>query len=114
LYQNRTGIPVELNATGYVKIFERVKGITVKGKANSEFVEVNATIKTNQGRTFEYYKKVDVINGVYEVTLPYSHDSSYETGPITPYSFRAGNITKTLTVSEDQVLRGEVLELDLI
>ncbi|MEM0215532.1 MAG: oligosaccharyl transferase, archaeosortase A system-associated [Archaeoglobaceae archaeon] len=113
LYENKTGIPVELNATGYVKIFERVKGVTVKGNANSEFVEVNATIKTNQGRTFEYYKKVEVVNGTYEVTLPYSHDSGYETTPLTPYSFKAGNVTKTLTVSETQVLKGEVVELDL-
>ncbi|MDI9609950.1 MAG: oligosaccharyl transferase, archaeosortase A system-associated [Archaeoglobales archaeon] len=113
LYQNETGIPVDLNATGYVKIFERVKGVTVKGNANSGFVEVNATIKTNQGRTFEYYKKVEVVNGTYEVTLPYSHDSGYETTPLTPYSFKAGNVTKTLTVSETQVLKGEVVELDL-
>ncbi|MCS7143479.1 MAG: oligosaccharyl transferase, archaeosortase A system-associated [Archaeoglobaceae archaeon] len=113
LYENRTGIPVELNATGYVKIFERVKGVTVKGNANAEFLEVNATIKTNQGRTFEYYKKVNVVNGTYEVVLPYSHDSSYETTPITPYSFKSGNITKTLTVSENQVLKGEVIELSL-
>ncbi|MCS7129969.1 MAG: oligosaccharyl transferase, archaeosortase A system-associated [Archaeoglobaceae archaeon] len=113
LYQNKTGIPVDLNATGYVKIFERVKGVKVTGNANSEFVEVNATILTNQGRIFEYYKKEKVINGTYEIILPYSHDSVYKTKPITPYTFKAGKIIKTLMVSESQVQKGEVISLDL-
>ncbi|MEM2571845.1 MAG: oligosaccharyl transferase, archaeosortase A system-associated [Archaeoglobaceae archaeon] len=114
LYRSDLGIPVDLNATGYVKIFERVKGVTVKGKASSEFVEVNATIKTNQGRVFEYYQKVKVNNGEFEVTLPYSHDASYETKPITPYYFRSGDLVKTLEVNEEQVLKGKVINLDLV
>ncbi len=114
LYEKKTGIPVELNATGYVKIFERVKGVKVTGNANSEFVEVNATIKTNQGRTFEYVTRAKVVNGTYEVILPYSHDRVYETGPMTPYTFRAGEVIKTLTVSESQVINGETVVLDLL
>lgn len=113
LYEEKTGIPVELNATGYVKIFERVKGVVVTGSASSEFVEINATIKTNQNRTFEYYAKVKVENGTYSVILPYSHDTTYETKPITPYTFKAGEIVKSLTVSETQVKNGETLIFDL-
>lgn len=113
LYQAELEIPVDVNATGYVKIFERVKGVTVKGKAQSEFVEVNATIKTNQGRVFEYYKKVKVNEGEFEVTLPYSHDAIYETKPITPYYFKAGDVVKALEVREEQVLKGETIPLDL-
>ncbi|MEM2586141.1 MAG: oligosaccharyl transferase, archaeosortase A system-associated, partial [Archaeoglobaceae archaeon] len=114
LYKSELGIPVDLNATGYVKIFERVKGITVKGRANSDFVEINATIKTNQGRVFEYYQKVSVKDGFYKVTLPYSQDSSYETRPLTPYYFKSNGIVKTIYVKEDQVLKGDEVELDLI
>lgn len=114
LYKNEFGTPVDLNATGYVKIFERVKGVTVKGKANSEFVEVNATIKTNQGRVFEYYKKVKVEQGEFKVTLPYSHNPSYETKPITPYYLKSGEVVKTLIVSENEVINGETVNLDLI
>lgn len=113
LYENKTGIPVEVNATGYVKIFERVKGVTVKGNANSDFVEVNATIKTNLGRTFEYFTKAKVVNGTYEVVLPYSNDQGYETRLITPYTFKAGEVVKTLLVSESQVMNGETVVFDL-
>jgi dolichyl-diphosphooligosaccharide--protein glycosyltransferase len=114
LYQRELGFPVDLNATGYVKIFERVKGAVVKGKANSEFVEVSAKIKTNQGRIFEYYQKVKVENGEYKVILPYSHNSSYEVKPITPYTLKSGEIVKELSLKEEQVVNGETVLLDLI
>ncbi|MEM4747809.1 MAG: oligosaccharyl transferase, archaeosortase A system-associated [Archaeoglobaceae archaeon] len=114
LYQKEFGIPINLTATGYVKIFERVKGVTVKGKANSEYVEVSAKIKTNQGRIFEYYQKVKVQNGEFEIVLPYSHDAKYETKPVTPYEFRSGEIVKTLLIEERQVVNGEVIQLDLL
>ncbi|MFN3384010.1 MAG: oligosaccharyl transferase, archaeosortase A system-associated [Archaeoglobaceae archaeon] len=113
LYRAEFGTPVDTKASGYVKIFERVKGVVVKGKASSDFVEVNATIKTNQGRVFEYYQKVKVNNGEFEVVLPYSHDVSYETRPMTPYYFKSGEIVKTLEVKEEQVLKGETILLDL-
>lgn len=114
LYQKNFGLTVDLNATGYVKIFERVKGAVVKGKANAEFVEVTAKIKTNQGRIFEYYQKVEVKNGEYEVVLPYSHDSRYEVRPVTPYVFKSGEVVKELTVEEEKVIKGEVIVLDLV
>lgn len=114
LYEKEFGIPIDLNATGYVKIFERVEGVMVRGKANSEFVEVSTKIKTNQGRIFEYYQRLRVENGEFIAILPYSHDSVYPVVPVTPYKFKSGEVLKELKVTEIQVIKGEVVELDLL
>ncbi|WP_202318516.1 oligosaccharyl transferase, archaeosortase A system-associated [Archaeoglobus neptunius] len=116
LYKNKIGIPVKLSPSGYVKIFERVKGAVVTGKVGSNVTEVvvNATILTNQNRTFEYYTTAKVVNGHYTVILPYSHDSSYPVKPVTPYYLRAGGVIKKLTLTEKEVVNGETVRLDLI
>ena len=115
LYQNKLGIPVKLSPSGYVKIFERVKGAVLTGKvpSNVNEVTINATIKTDLNRTFEYYQSVKVVNGTYKAILPYSHNSKYPVGPITPYYVRAGDVVKKITLTEEQVRKGEVVTLDL-
>ncbi len=115
LYEKKMGIPVKIAPSGYVKIFERVKGAVVTGKvsANVTEVSVNATIKTNQNRTFEYWQTVEVKNGTYTVVLPYSHNSDYPVKPITPYHIKAGNVVKEITIYESQVQNGEIIQLDL-
>ena len=107
---------VKVEPSGYVKIFERVKGAVVTGKVDSNVtkVVVNATIMTNQNRTFEYYATARVENGVYCIVLPYSHDSGYPVKPVTPYYIRAGNIVKTITLTENQVTGGETVVVDLV
>ncbi|MEM4496488.1 MAG: oligosaccharyl transferase, archaeosortase A system-associated [Archaeoglobaceae archaeon] len=105
--------PVKLEASGYVKIFERVAGVKIKGKANSDFVEFNATIMTNQNRTFEYYKKVNVTNGEFEFIFPYAHDTKYPTKPLTPLYVKAGEKVLELYITEEQVLEGKEIEIDL-
>lgn len=116
LHSNSLGIPVpKFEPTGYVKIFERVKGAIVTGKVgNVSQVIVNATIVTNQNRTFEYYITAKVENGRYTVILPYSHDTDYPVKPITPYYIKAGNIVKTITLREKQVIDGDTIVVDLI
>jgi len=106
--------PLKISPSGYVKVFERVKGAVVKGKVSQdvEFVTINATIKTNLNRTFEYWQKVKVENGSYVAILPYSHDSSYPVKPVTPYYLRAGDVVRELYLSEDQ-LQGKEIQLDL-
>ena len=115
LYEKKIGTSVKIAPSGYVKIFERVKGAVVTGKVSSNVTEVivNATIKTNQNRTFEYWQTVKVENGTYTIVLPYSHDSSYPVKPVTPYYIKAGNVVRELTVEEEQVQNGDVVELDL-
>ncbi len=116
LYQENIGIPVKIAPSGYVKIFERVKGAVVTGKVSGNVTEVTvtATIKTNQNRTFEYWQTVKVEDGTYTVVLPYSHDINYPVKPITPYYIKAGDVVKELTVEESQVQNGDVIELDLV
>ncbi|WP_290624056.1 MULTISPECIES: oligosaccharyl transferase, archaeosortase A system-associated [unclassified Archaeoglobus] len=117
LYSSKLDIPhVKLEPSGYVKIFERVKGAIVTGKVDGNVTKVviNATIVTNQNRTFEYYATAKVENGVYSVILPYSHDSDYPVKPITPYHIRAGNVVKTITLTENQVVSGETVVVDLV
>ncbi len=117
LYSKDMGLPrIKLSPSGYVKIFERVRGATITGRVPDgvDNVVVNATIMTNQNRTFEYYAVAEVNNGTYTVTLPYSHDTHYPVKPITPYHIVAGNVTKTLTLTESDVVEGRTLTVDLV
>ncbi|WP_456469652.1 oligosaccharyl transferase, archaeosortase A system-associated [Archaeoglobus sp.] len=116
LYSSKLDFPrVKPEPSGYVKIFERVKGAVVTGKVDGNVTQVvvNATIETNQNRTFEYYITAEVVNGTYKVILPYSHDSDYPVKPVTPYYIRAGNVVKTLTLREEQVVNGETVVIDV-
>lgn len=105
---------VRPESTGYVKIFEFVKGARVTGKASGDYVKAKLTVKTNQGRTFEYIQKVPVVDGRYELILPYSQDTTYPVKPVGPYTIESNGITKTLEIKEEQVISGDVVELDLV
>ena len=100
--------------TGYVKVFEHVKGAVVKGKAKGDVVIAEVTIKTNQGRTFQYVQKAKVVDGEYELILPYAQDTNYPIKPVSEYTIESGGISKMLTIREDQVQNGDVITLDLI
>ena len=104
---------ISVTSTGYVKIFEYVKGAAIKGKANGDEVIAKVTIKTNQGRTFEYTQKTKVVNGEYELILPYAQNTDYPVKPVSEYTIESGGITKTLTITEDQVQNGDTIVLDL-
>ncbi|WP_456478379.1 oligosaccharyl transferase, archaeosortase A system-associated [Geoglobus ahangari] len=115
LYDKKLGFgKVDALSTGYVKVFERVKGVTVKGKASGDEVTAKVTIKTNQGRTFEYIQKVKVVNGEYELILPYAQNTTYPVKPMSAYTIESGGVVKTLEVSDEQVENGGVIVLDLI
>ncbi len=115
MYAEKLGYgKVDVTSTGYVKIFEYVRGVVVKGKANGEEVTAKVTVKTNQGRTFEYIQKVRVVNGEYQLVLPYAQNTDYPVKPVSEYTVESGGISKTLTVTEDQVRNGDVIVLDLI
>ncbi|MCS7121917.1 MAG: oligosaccharyl transferase, archaeosortase A system-associated [Archaeoglobaceae archaeon] len=105
---------VEIQPSGYVKIFERVKGAIVTGKAESDFVEVSLKIKTNQDRIFTYKKIVKVENGKYELILPYAQETVYPVKPIENYKLRAGDVVKEIRLSDDDVLNGKKFNIDLI
>ena len=100
--------------TGYVKIFEYVKGANITGTASpNETVNINTTIRTNQGRTFAYSQSTTADSqGRYEFTVPYSTEgpisgqTKFVTAPTGSYVVSYGNTTKDVNVSEKAVLNG--------
>ncbi|AGK61949.1 oligosaccharyl transferase, archaeosortase system-associated [Archaeoglobus sulfaticallidus PM70-1] len=110
---NHADHPVAVTSTGYVKVFEYVKGVKVTGKASGSEVIVKANITTNQNRTFEYIQKAKVENGHYEIVLPYAQNTKYPV-KASEYTIQSGNVTKTLTLSDEDVENGKIITLDLI
>ncbi|MET1124153.1 MAG: oligosaccharyl transferase, archaeosortase A system-associated [Archaeoglobaceae archaeon] len=107
------GFNVSIQPSGFVKIFERVKGAVVTGKASGETVKAYTVVRTNQNRTFVYEIEAKVENGEYRLTLPYAQETRYPVKAIEPYRIVSGNVTKLLTLSDADV-EGRVIELDLI
>ena len=105
--------------TGYVKIFEYVKGANITGTSSpNETVNINTTILTNQGRTFGYSQSTTADSqGRYEFTVPYSTDgpstgeTKFDTAPSGPYVVSYGDTTKEVKVSEEAVLKGEEVKV---
>jgi len=113
-YAKRFGMPkVNLTPSGFVKIFEFVKGVRVTGRANAKEVMVSVVVKTNQNRTFVWEKTVPVVNGTYSVVVPYAQNTTYPVKPVGDYTIKAGNVVKHFSVTDEQVEKGYVLRLDL-
>ncbi len=114
VYNQLFGGSIPETNTGYVKIFEYVKGATIKGTAPAnETVSISATIKTGLGRTFEYSQTTS--GGNYEFTVPYSTEghvpgqTQFDTRPVASYTVSYGNTTKEVRVSEMDVLDGNTI-----
>jgi dolichyl-diphosphooligosaccharide--protein glycosyltransferase len=105
--------------TGYIKIFEYVKGAKITGTASpNETVKISATILTGQGRTFEYSQSTTSDSeGKYEFTVPYSTEgpisgeTQFDTAPSGPYKLSYSDATKEVRVSEEAVLNGEEVKV---
>ncbi|HOW14592.1 oligosaccharyl transferase, archaeosortase A system-associated [Methanosarcina sp.] len=105
--------------TGYIKIFEYVKGAKITGTASpDEAVNINTTILTGQGRTFDYSQSTTSDSeGRYEFTVPYSTDgpisgeTQFDTAPAGAYVISYGDTTKEVRVSEEAVLNGEEVKV---
>ena len=101
--------------TGYVKVFEYVKGAKLKGTAlPNETIKISTTIFTGQNRTFEYSQSTTAdFKGNYEFIVPYSTDgpipgeTQFDTKPLGPYLLSYGNRIVEVRVSEEAVLKGE-------
>ena len=104
--------------TGYVKIFEYVKGANITGTASpNETVKISTTIVTGQNRTFDYSQSTTSDSqGRYEFTVPYSTDgpipgqTRFDTAPSGPYVVSYGNTTKEVRVKEEGMLKGEEIK----
>lgn len=91
-----------------IKIFEYVKGAKIAGKvSHKETVSLSGTIITNQRRMFEYAQQVKADEkGDFEFTVPYSIDDPYETRLLKSYELIYGNSSRSVPVSENDILNG--------
>jgi asparagine N-glycosylation enzyme membrane subunit Stt3 len=93
------------------KIYEYVHGTTIHGRAPEGQIGISTTILTNQGRNFEYIQ-TSYSNGNYSFTVPYSNDSPYQTNA-GEYRISIGDMNKTITVNEGDVLDGKQIEFNI-
>ncbi|MDM7919968.1 MAG: oligosaccharyl transferase, archaeosortase A system-associated, partial [Methanosarcina sp.] len=99
--------------------FEYVKGARITGTASpEETVNINTTILTGQGRTFEYSQSTTSDSeGRYEFIVPYSTEgpisgeTQFDTAPEGPYVVSYGDTTEEVRVSEEAVLNGEEVKV---
>ncbi|MDV0446443.1 hypothetical protein MsAg5_02780 [Methanosarcinaceae archaeon Ag5] len=106
-------------SSGYVKIFEYVKGANVTGTATpNSTVSIYTTIQTNQGRTFTYSQETTAdANGQYSFTVPYSTSgpisgqTNFVVKPTGAYTLTADGATKKVEVSEQAVLQGQTVQV---
>jgi len=70
---------------------------------------------SNQGRAFTYVNEASQNGDAFEMRVPYSTESRYETHAVNPYLIFAGNETgvrtQSLNVSERDVLGGRTIEI---
>jgi len=113
-YKNSLGIPEpELISTGYVKVFEYVKGAKITGNTTAEKVFLNLTLKSNQGRLINYQQEAEVIDGTYEFVVPYAQDTQFAVKPVTPYRLTAGNASVEVNLTEEDVRNGNIIYVNL-
>lgn len=99
---------------GEVKIFEYVKGVTLKGKTSPN-TEIKAIVKviTNQKREFIYITKtLSNRNGDYNIILPYSTEKKESrTNTVGRYLILGKDLKKYLSISEQDVILGKTIFL---
>ena len=105
---------VNVTTTGFVKIFEYVKGARIEGTAPAgvKYVTIETRVKTNQGRVFLYEQKCKVVNGHYEFIVPYAQNTTYPVKP-SPYVIKAGKVVESLTISDKDVEQGRTIVVNL-
>lgn len=96
------------NISRNIKIFEYVKGAKIAGNVNpNETVMLSGMIITNQKRIFEYAQKTaSDEKGYFEFVVPYSKGSLYKTRVLEGFALKYGNETRSINVSENDVLNG--------
>ncbi|MBI2399647.1 MAG: hypothetical protein HYV23_01050 [Deltaproteobacteria bacterium] len=97
------------------KVFERVKGARLVGRARpGEKVVLAGTVVTNQGRAFQAIRETTADSTgrfVVEAWYPTVNQGEFKTGVNGAYMLRIGSAGKVLLISEDEVINGAVLEL---
>ncbi len=111
----RAGFGPPLEDSRKFKIFERVKGAIVKGKAKpGDTVTLEGTVRTNRGRTFAINQRATADSlGRYSFNLYYPTISMDEAGVgvLGRYRVRAGQREISFTLSDSDVIDGASLTL---
>jgi len=112
---------LQVENTGFVKIFEFVEGATITGSAtDGTVVKISNSIMTNQGRLFTYTQTTTAENGTYSFEVPYStlgpiqDETNFDTRPTGPYTITARDVSKTVDVAEQDVLDGGTVTVDMV
>jgi len=118
LYESNTTVTNDPEVK-YVKVFEYVPGVIITGKAEpGETVYGATTLVSNRERKFDYYNSaVADQDGTYSLVLAYStQGSNSSTYAILPYTLIGdkSRSPKEISVTENAVQAGEVLQLDLV
>lgn len=102
----------------WVKVFEMVDGATLTGSApDGSNVTATLTLKTDEGRLFNYTASTVAHNGVYSFTVPYATEQmkgdgySYGIMPQAKYVITYGNTTKSVDVPESAVMNGASIQV---
>jgi dolichyl-phosphooligosaccharide-protein glycotransferase len=94
----------------YVKTFEYVNGTKIKVTGNGN-TTLSLNVTTNQNRTFNYTQSA-FVNGTHTFIVPYSTNwTSFGMKTGNAYNVTVGNSTKSIAVSENDVVNGKELSL---
>jgi dolichyl-diphosphooligosaccharide--protein glycosyltransferase len=103
-------------AKSKVKIFEYVPGALLRIKAGpDQKVGALLNLTSNQGRSFTYVNEASRSGDQFLIRVPYSTEGSKATRALNPYLIFSGNEagieTKNINVSEEDVLKGNTLDV---
>ena len=98
------------------KVFQVVKGALVKGTAPpNSLVTAQTLVQTNQNTQFVYKATAFAdMNGAYQMTVPYANTgNTIKTGAITSYRISAPGNRQTFDVSDNDVINGNTITVNL-
>ena len=103
-----------------VKIFEYVEGadVVVSSSGGVDTATISIEIATNQDRTFTYNQTATVgADGKFHFVVPYSTGgpvaggTQFDTMATSLYTVKVGSSTKEITVTEEQVMNGDRINI---
>jgi oligosaccharyl transferase (archaeosortase A-associated) len=108
-----------LNVGNQVKTFEHVPGAVIKGNAPAGTkISAAVAVMTNMNRAFVYQQSnVTASNGEFTLVVPYSTEgpiasgTNFDTKPLGAYRVSVGDKTYEVTVPEEYVLSGSVINV---
>lgn len=115
IYESQNRLPaIGLNKdVRKIKVFEFVKGARLKGRTGTEKeINISLNLVSNQGRPFVYRSKtVSDKNGYFEIVAPYATEDGNYSVKALQYMLTYNNKSKKISITGDQVVNGEEIEV---